>query len=165
MAAISFAFAGHAWAARNHGLSIALLCVHLVGVAFWVGALMPLLLVGLDGDRGTLADVARRFGNIAVYGVAVLLFAGALLLSTLLSHVTQLWTTGYGRLVCAKLAVVGALLCAAAWNKLRLTPRLQCHDGPASVDLLRSIRFEMLLAALILGITAALTSLMGSPAR
>lgn len=160
-AATSFAWIGHAWAARNGGISVALLSVHLVGVAFWVGALTPLLLVGRRGDLETLAGTARRFGAIAVYVVVSLLFAGGLLLCTLLTHITELWTTDYGRLVCMKLLAVAALLSAAAWNKLRLTPRLQGHDRRAFVGLLRSVKVEMLLAALILGITATMTTLVG----
>jgi putative copper export protein len=160
-AATSFAWIGHAWAARNGGLSVALLSVHLVGVAFWVGALTPLLLVGRRGDLETLAGTARRFGAIAVYVVVSLLFAGGLLLCTLLTHITELWTTDYGRLVCMKLLAVAALLSAAAWNKLRLTTRLQGHDLCAFVGLLRSVKVEMLLAALILGITATMTTLVG----
>jgi len=160
-AATSFAWIGHAWAARNGGLSVALLSVHLVGVAFWVGALMPLLLVGRRGELEALAGTARRFGAIAVYVVVSLLFAGGLLLCTLLPHLTDLWTTDYGRLVCVKLLAVAALLSAAAWNKLRLTPRLQHHDRSAFVGLIRSIKVEVLLAALILGITATMTTLVG----
>ena len=164
-AATSFAWIGHAWAARNGGLSIALLGVHLMCVAFWVGALMPLFLVGHDGEIDTFAAIARRFGNLAVSAVVLLLHAGALLLCTLLAHVAQLWTTDYGRLVSVKLAGAGALLAAAAWNKLRLTPRLQEHDRPAMIELLRSITVEMLLAVLILGVTATMTSWVGPAGR
>ena len=161
----SFAWIGHAWAARNGGLSIALLGVHLMCVAVWVGALMPLFLVGHDGEIDTFAAIARRFGNLAVSAVVLLLLAGALLLCTLLAHVAQLWTTDYGRLVSVKLAGAGALLAAAAWNKLRLTPRLQEHDRPAMIELLRSITVEMLLAVLILGVTATMTSWVGPAGR
>jgi putative copper resistance protein D len=165
VASTSFAWIGHAWAARNGGLSIALLGIHLAGVALWVGALMPLLVVGREGDLQRFAGIARRFGEVAVHGVLLLLLAGGLVLTTLLAHVTELWSTDYGRLMCVKLAGVASLLGAAAWNKLRLTPRLQNHDHRAFQSLVRSIKIEMVLAALILIVTATLTSLVGPATR
>ena len=58
---------------------------------------------------------------------------------------------------------VSALLCAAAVNRLWLTPRLRAGDAAAAAALRRSIRFEMLVGGLILLVTAAFTSLSGPP--
>ena len=78
LAASSFAWTGHAWAAPNHDLSITLLVVHLLCIGFWLGALVPLLLI-VRGNAGTLAAVTERFGRTAVRVVPLLLLAGALL--------------------------------------------------------------------------------------
>jgi putative copper export protein len=161
MAATSFSWIGHGWAMG--GWSVALLSLHLIAVAFWIGALVPLLIVGKSGGLLPLARIANRFGKIAVVGVGMLLLAGSLLLATFLSHFSDLWTTDYGRLVSGKLFVVALLLGAAGVNKLRFTPRLQAADAAAAIGLLRSIRVELLLGGLILLITAALTSLVGPP--
>jgi putative copper export protein len=62
-----------------------------------------------------------------------------------------------------KIAFVACLLALAAWNKLRLVPPIVAGDPIAVRSLRRSIRAEMLVAGLILLITAALTTLAGPP--
>jgi putative copper export protein len=86
------------------------------------------------------------------------------LLWMLLGDVTALWSSTYGRSVMLKLAFVGCLLCFAAFNKLRLTPRLLAGDSRAVRSLRTSIRFEMILGAVILAVTAGFTTLIGPPA-
>jgi putative copper export protein len=163
LAAISFAWIGHAWAVHSAGaLPVALLSLHLLGAAFWLGALVPLLVIARDGDWPRLAITASRFGTIAVVVVAVLVVAGSILLWILLGALSDLWTSPYGRAILLKLAFVASLLSLAAFNKLRLTPRIERHDMLAALALKRSIQIEMLLGILILLITAALTTF-GSP--
>ena len=110
-----------------------------------------------------LGAVAARFGRIAVAVVAALLAAGATVLWILLGSFSELWTSGYGCLACVKIAFVACLLALAAWNKLRLVPRIVAGDALAVRSLRRSIGAEMVVAGLILLITAALTTLAGPP--
>ncbi len=67
----------------------------------------------------------------------------------------------YGRLVSLKLGLVILLLAFAAFNKLRLTPRLLAADESAVRALRRSIKAEMLIAGLILLVTATFTTITG----
>lgn len=164
LAATSFAWTGHAWAANHGGLPIALLVLHLIGIAFWLGALMPLLLIARDGDLPRIALSVARFGNAAVIAVLVLIAAGATLVSSFITGVSDLWTNAYGRTAVIKIGFVACLLSIAAFNKLRLTPRLLAGDSRAVSHLSRSIRVEMLVGSLILTVTAILTTLMGPPA-
>lgn len=161
IAATSFATVGHAWAsARGPGL-IALLSLHLVCVAFWLGALAPLWIATHDVDLARLAAVVRRFGLAAVYVVGALLTAGGFLLFVLIGKPSELWTTDYGRLVLVKLAFVACLLGVASLNKFRLTPRLQALD-PAAVSTLRhSIQLEIAFGIAILLATASFTTFVG----
>jgi putative copper export protein len=92
------------------------------------------------------------------------LTAGIILLWILLDTPSQLWMSGYGRLVMIKMGLVAVLLSLAALNKWRLTPRLRDRDARAVRWLRRSITAELLLAGLILAVTAAFTTLMGPPA-
>jgi len=163
MAATSFAWLGHARSLNPDALPVLLLGIHLLSVAFWLGALAPLLIVAHAHDAPRIAAAAARFGRMAVVVVAGLIAAGLGLLWLLLGHVSALWSSTYGRYVMAKLAVVAVLLCFAAYNKLRLTPRLPADDGAAR-SLQRSIRCEMLLGAAILLVTAAFTTVTGPPA-
>ena len=164
MAATSFAWSGHARILDAHALPILLLTVHLLGVAFWVGALLPLLVVARSGDVPRIAGAAACFGRAAMFVVAGLVAAGLGLLWMMLGGVAQLWGSAYGRFVLLKLSIVAALLCVAAVNKLQLTPRLLAGDVRAVRSLRASIRLELFLAASILAVTATFTTVAGPPA-
>ena len=163
LAATSFAWTGHARSLDPDVIPVLLLGIHLLGVAFWLGALTPLLIVARDGEPSRIAGAAARFGAAAVFVVCGLLAAGATLLWMLLGGIAALWESAYGRCVLVKLILAACLLGLAAFNKLRLTPRLQGGDARASVSLRTSIRLELLLGISILAVTATFTSLMGPP--
>jgi copper resistance protein D len=162
LAASSFAWVGHARAADQAATPF-LLGVHLLAVAFWLGALGPLAIEARRREPRELGAVATRFGRIALAVVGALLAAGAAVLWILLGSVSDLWTSGYGRLACVKIALVACLLALAACNKLRLVPRIAAGDAVAVQSFRRSVRAEMVVAGLILLITAALTTLAGPP--
>ena len=166
VAATSFAWVGHVRAAAQAAAGVRaaaplLLSVHVLAVAFWLGALGPLAIEARRRAPSELGAVAVRFGRIAVAVVGALLAAGAAVLWILLGSVSELWSSDYGRIACAKIALVACLLALAAWNKLRLVPRIVGGDPLAVRSLRRSIGAEMLAAVLILLTTAALTTLAG----
>ncbi len=162
VAATSFAWVGHTRAAASVAAPL-LLGAHLLAVAFWLGALGPLAIEARRREPRELGAVAVRFGRIAVAVVGALLVVGAALLWILLGSFSAFWTSAYGRLACLKIVFVACLLALAAWNKLRLVPPIVAGDPIAVRSLRRSIRAEMLVAGLILLITAALTTLAGPP--
>ena len=164
LAATSFAWTGHAHALTPNGPPMMLLGVHLVGVAFWLGALAPLQAVARAGDLSCTAAAAARFSAAAVGVVAALIAAAATLLYLLLGGITEIWHSAYGRWITLKLIFVAGLLGVAAYNKWRLTPRLRAGDAGAGRSLCASIRLEMLLGILALAATATLTTLAGPPA-
>ena len=164
LAATSFAWTGHARSLDPDLIPVLLLRIHLLGAAFWLGALTPLLIVARDGEPSRIAGAAARFGAAAVFVVCGLLAAGATLLWMLLGGIAALWESAYGRCVLVKLILVACLLGLAAFNKLRLTPRLRRGDARAARSLRTSIRLEFLLGMSILAVTATFTSLMGPPA-
>jgi putative copper export protein len=137
--------------------------VHVLAVAFWLGALGPLAIAARRCHPHALGAVAVRFGRIAMTVVGALLAAGAAVLWALLDRFSELWTSAYGCLASVKIALVACLLALAAWNKLRLVPRIAAGDRAAVRSLRRSIGAEMLVAGLILLATAALTTLTGPP--
>ncbi|HTB28087.1 MAG TPA: CopD family protein [Steroidobacteraceae bacterium] len=162
-AAMSFAWVGHAHA-TGAVWTVACVALHLVSVAFWIGALGPLALLARGADPRRAGAAAARFGAAALAVVSVLVLAGLFALWRFLGHASALWTSPYGVVMCVKLVFVAGLLSLAAFNKTRLTPRLLAGDAAAARSLSRSIHAEMTLAALILLTTAALTTLMGPPA-
>ena len=164
MAAMSFAMAGHVQAMPNPSVAATLESVHLLCVAFWLGALTPLWCIGRYDEQGErFARVARRVGHMALVVVAILLMAGVALLWMMLGHAEPNWSSGYVRLMCVKLSFALVLLSLAALNKLRLTPGLLAGERLAAGRLMRSIRAEMALGGGILLVTALLTTLTGPP--
>jgi copper resistance protein D len=161
-AATSFAWVGHAHGTESDW-PILLVGVHLLAAAFWLGAFAPLLMLARRQEPRRFGAAAERFGAAAVGGVAVLVLAGVTLLWVLLGGLSELWNSSYGITACVKLALVACLLACAAFNKLRLTPRVLDGDARAARSLRNSIAIEMAVAALILIVTAALTTLTGPP--
>ncbi len=157
--AISFALVGHSLGEPRAPLA-ALLVLHLLAAAFWVGALLPLRKAALTPNG---ADLLHHFGNVAAYGVAVLIVAGAALAWLLSGSVAALFGTAYGLVLLVKVVIVSALLGLAALNKLRFVPALRAEKRGAEIALRRSISMEMLAVVLILFTTATLTSVTTPP--
>lgn len=144
-----------------------LLALHLGGVAFWLGALLPLRqMCGAAGDADSamvLADVADRFGRIARHVVAVLVVVGIAYAAILLGSVTALLTTGYGAALLVKILLVAGLLGLAARNRFQIVPALQEGDLAAAMRLRRTINHEILVALAILVMSSLLTSSLTLP--
>ena len=159
----SFSRIGHVPEAGPFWLEM-LLLLHLMGIAFWIGALFPLR--RLAGEPGSLSEAAmlgHRFGQIAVVVVPVLLIAGIVMAWYLLGKLSALINTGYGLTLLAKIVVVLVLLGAATVNKLRFVPAMRNGDRFAAALLRRSIAIEWTAVYVILLITAALTSVPDLP--
>ena len=161
LAATSFAWVGHVHALGRPWLWTGVLVVHLAGVGFWVGALMPLWVLTRRAGNSVTAAAAARFGGVAVAAVGILAAAGVTLLCVLLHDAAELRGSDYGRLALGKITCVALLLALATMNRLRLTPRLRAGDAAAVGVFGRSVMAEMVLALIILSVTAAMTTLTG----
>ncbi len=157
--AISYAQVGHALG-EPRAFLIVLLVLHLLAAAFWVGALVPLRRAALGPDGAVLL---HHFGNVAAFGVAVLILAGTSLAWLLAGSVAALFGTAYGLGLLLKVAIVAVLLGFAALNKVRLVSALRAEIPGAANALRRSIFIEILAVALILLATATLTSVTTPP--
>jgi len=164
LAALSFALVGHAEAAGPHPWPQVLLGLHLLAIAYWVGALGPLLFLAGRAPAPRLGRIAARFGRIALFAVGLLVLAGGLLLGILSGWSLAVFDAAYGRFFVMKLVLVALLMGLAALNKLRLTPAILAGAEDAPARLARSIRFEIALVLLILLVTATLTTVTGPQA-
>ena len=153
----AFAFMGHTASHPERWLSCLLLVAHLLVVAFWFGALVPLHLASSREAPMQAATAINTFSAMATWIVPVLLVAGLALAALLLPDLAALQTT-YGRLLIAKLAGFALLMGLAALNKLRLGPAVASGDGRAAAAFRRSLEAEYLLIAGLLSMTAVLTS-------
>jgi copper transport protein len=148
----SLAATGHAATAPPQGLTRPAVFLHGVGVAFWVGALMPLVAMAWR-PTPALLPVLNRFSRVAVPLVAVLVLTGLTLAIIQLERFRALIETRYGIILSIKIALVVMLLGLAAFNRLRLTPVLA--SAPRSTrPLVRSILAECAVVLAILGLVA-----------
>lgn len=119
-----------AWASRSHTATISGLlgmladAAHLAGASLWLGTL-ALLVVDLWRARkggGSLLKSAGRYSHWVLRAVIVLAASGVASALTVLTTPSDLWTTGYGRILILKVALFAlALILAAAgrWRALR----------------------------------------------
>ena len=154
----SFAFRGHVLTEPRVLLG-ALVTAHLLGVAFWLGALAPLHRMAGRADPVRAGVAADEFGRRALWVVLALAMAGGILLVLLTGNPLDAVASPYGRLLAVKLALFALLLGLAAFNKLRFTPALLAGDTGAAARLRRSIGLEFAVVSAILVTTAILTTI------
>ena len=143
--------AGHSLDRGRPLLEPAVDFLHVAAASFWLGGLVALALA-LMGP-GDSAPMLRRFSNVALVSVGVLAVTGVLRAFAELSSLGQLWSTGYGRVLIVKTALLAALVTIGWLNRYRLVPRLSL-DG-----LRRSVAVELALFAGLVAAVALLTDL------
>jgi copper transport protein len=116
---------------------------------------------GVDADVvTTTALVVRRFSALATATVPVLWLAGlTLALIELEGDVGELFSSSYGRLVLAKVALTALVLVPAGYNRFVLVGRVgaPAADAPERWrDLRRAVAIELCFLLGVLGVTGAL---------
>jgi copper transport protein len=124
--------------------------VHVLCVALWVGAFVPLL-AGLRAAN-TQGRALARFSRLIPYPLAALVLSGIALACVQLDRIDALWTTDYGRVLSGKLTAVLVLLGLAAANRYRLMPRFEAEGAADARRLRLSIAAELVIAMTILGL-------------
>lgn len=132
LAFLAIALSGHANSAEHRTLAVLTDWVHLIAAALWLGGIAQIAATWLSAARhGSAAlrhelmrSVLSRFGTVAL--PAFLIVAGTGIANALieLGGPTALWQTPYGRVLAAKIALVGLIAVASCWHALRLRPRL-----------------------------------------
>jgi putative copper export protein len=139
---------GHAGA---HGTVPALVdWAHLAGAAAWLGGLAQMALLADD------VPAAARLRRLATAALALVVPAGVYAAFLHVPSLDRLLHTPYGQTLLAKLALVAVLLTLGAANHFRHVPALVAGDAVAAVRLRRTVRMELVLAAVILLLSALL---------
>ncbi len=167
------ALAGHPSTQSPVLLNFSANAVHVAAMAVWLGGLAALLLVLPAATRSATgpADRARllagplaRFSTVALAMVALVMLTGLVQAYVYVRHLGDLLSTGYGRAVLAKLLLLLAVIGIASYNRHELVPRLRLiaergeSPGAPGILLRRSLRAEVALLAVVIGVTAALAS-------
>ena len=104
--------------------------LHLVAACVWVGGLATLALRRLARrTRATAAGVPRVL-RLAIVLVAVLVLAGRVPRGRPAPEASDLWETGYGRLLLVKLGVVSFALAWGGIHHLFVRPRIAAGNDP-----------------------------------
>jgi copper transport protein len=153
---------GHAASGRWRELSKLTDAVHLGAAALWVGGLAVIV---LRARRERLRDEPARsfvawFSQVALVSVALLTVTGVVQgFRQSGGSVGDFVSSAYGRLLLAKVVVVLAVVAVARQSR-RI---VRASGGVAGRALVRAVRFELVLIAVVVAFTAALVD--ATPAR
>ena len=158
LATSAFLLTGHTSVHKLRWMLAPLLSVHLLIVAFWFGALLPLALVAKRESNAIAAAVVGRFSTFAGWLVPFIAIVGIPMAWILAEGQASVLRQPYGQLLLSKLAGFMLLMFLAAFNKLRLTPAIAAGVLSAPTALRRAILAEYIVIIAVLGVTATLTT-------
>lgn len=164
--AVTPALSGHAASTKPVIVVVLADVIHVLAGSVWLGTLGVIVVVGISAALKTpdatrpgarVASLINTFSPLALICGGCVVFTGFIASVLHLPHVRSLWTTPYGVALSLKLLFVLFLFGAGAWNWRRMKPGL---TGDNAVVPMRSMAtFELLLATVVLGITAILVAL------
>jgi len=170
--AMAPALGGHASVQSPVALLFPLDVAHVMAMSVWIGGLFALLFVlpaatrRLEANDRTrlLAAALLRFSPMALACVGVLLLTGTLQAIEHVGSWSALRDTGFGRAVLIKIGLIVALIAIGAVNRRRVVPGLtrlaEASAAPGELGhlLRRTLRAEVALVVVVLGVTSALVS-------
>ncbi|HVS07446.1 MAG TPA: FixH family protein [Candidatus Dormibacteraeota bacterium] len=128
---------------------------HLTAFCVWIGGLSALL-IGVRGlPRDLAARAVRRFSFVAAFALVAVGVTGALRAIDEVGALSRLWSTVFGGLVLVKVGLFVVLAGLGAINRYRNVPRAEW----SLTGLHRVGRFEVAVAAVVIGVAAVLTAL------
>jgi copper resistance protein D len=135
-------------------LSATAVVVHALAAAVWCGVLAALALT--VRSRGQWARVLPRYSQLSLGCMAVLLLGGTASAALRLSEPAALLTTGYGRILLAKLLATVVLLALAARYRSSWVAAAAAHRATAAQSRRNSV-VELTVMVVALTLAAALT--------
>lgn len=151
---LTWPLAGHPVASPLPPVSILADVVHLAGMSVWLGGLFTLAVFVLPGThRRVLARVLPAWSRWATIAVGWLVASGVGQAAIELGRPGALFGTDYGRLLCAKAALLAAVLGVAARQR-RMVRGGGAADRPRRVA--RAAGVELAATAVVLALTAVL---------
>jgi copper transport protein len=169
---VSPALAGHAASQSPSALLVPMDTIHVAAMSVWFGGLV-LLVAALPRATGALprtersrllAEVLVRFSPLALAAVIAIAASGTVQAIVHVQAFHNLIDTAFGRAVLIKIALLLALVALGAWNRQRAVPAIRDAaersdtPGAVGVTLRRSLRAEVALIVVVLGVTSALVS-------
>ena len=148
--------AGHAGAGGwSSTITVTAQVAHFAAAGVWFGGLAALL-VGIRGrPSAAKTEAVRRFAWVALAALLVVVVTGTVRAVDELASFGDLFSTGYGRAIIAKVLLIAGIVALAFRNRRRAMPRA----GKDLEPLRRTSRAELVLAASAVAVAAVLGSL------
>jgi putative copper export protein len=130
--------------------------VHLSAASLWVGALATMAVLLWTGAPELRREAFIRFSRLATALIALVLGAGVYLSIVRLPHLSDLWSTGYGRVLLVKVGLVCFALLWGAFHHFVVRPALDRADVGFLSRIGRSLVGESLVGMAVLLAAAVL---------
>jgi len=172
IALITLPWSGHGAAGEGvkGWMQLAADILHLLAASAWLGAIAGFLIMMFGGQWKTSSGLVLTsralagFSNIGTVLVGTLIATGLVNASILVGFASFFRNSLYASVLLAKLALFVCMLVLAGLNRYRLTPALEQAAGSdqigfAAASLRKSLMREGVIALLIFGLVAWLTTL------
>jgi putative copper export protein len=150
------AFAGHAISHHPRIVSIGADGLHVLAAGAWLGSLTCLALVTSPSREGASVFLRRlrAFSPVALTCAPVVAVTGVLSAGLRLTTPSDLWRSGYGRLLSFKVVLFLVVVALGFHNWWRATPKLRSTGEWG--DMRKSVAWELAFALAVVGATAVL---------
>ncbi|MBU3919798.1 MAG: CopD family protein, partial [Alphaproteobacteria bacterium] len=156
----AFALTGHTAGLASPGFAPWVVAGHILIAGFWLGAPATLWPMTTTADAEVLSRT-EGFSRIARLFVPLLFASGVYLFWRINGGFEAALTTGYGRLLAAKLVLATIILGLGALNMTLITRQLISDPARGRAALRSTLRIDTILFAVILVLIAAATTFSG----
>ena len=157
----TLAMSGHAMGADSwRWIAVSADVLHTLSAGIWMGSLAVIIGASHQGPKRTASDTQafgaqiQRFSTLALRAGLAVVLMGVVLTWTHLSSPSDLWMTGYGRVLSSKVIVVTLIFGLGFWNWRKGVPISESESGMRMIQ--RRGSWELILAAGVIFLTAIL---------
>ena len=143
---------GHAVSTSPMLLGVALDIVHLFAIGSWIGGLCVLVYVSRRLEDERVLTLTTRFSSIAQRALPIIVVTGAAQTWLLVDDMGKIFDTEFGRTLVVKVALVLVVIALSGTARRALKRR-------DVANLRTTIAFEVVVALVVLAVTASLTGL------
>ncbi len=163
--ALAAPLTGHGVSAAAGRFGFLLDAIHVLGGGAWLGTLAVVLVAGFqtvrslapDRQADAVAILVRTFSPVGLVGAGTAVLAGVIMAYRYVGSFGALISSGYGRTLLLKAAVLAGVAGLGAYNWRVVLPRL---GSPASAkEVARNARIELALGVVLLAVTAVMVAL------
>jgi copper transport protein len=130
--------------------------VHISAASLWIGGLATMAILLWTGAPELRKAAFLRFSRLATVLIALVLGAGAYLAIVRLPHLSDLWTTEYGRVLVIKVSLVCCALLWGAFHHFVVVPAIERADLGFLSKIGRSLIGESMVGVAVLLVAAIL---------